>query len=40
MGGPCLERRVLVALKRRTSEQRGLRQREVPEAVPAQMWAG
>ncbi len=33
-GRGCLERRVLVALERRTREQRGLRQREVPESSP------
>ncbi len=34
MGGACLERRVLLALERRTREQRRLRQREVPESSP------
>ena len=34
MGGACLERRVLLALERRTREQRGLRQRQVPESSP------
>ncbi len=34
MGGACLERRVLIALERRTRKQRGLRQREVPESSP------
>jgi hypothetical protein len=34
MGGACLERRMLVALERRTRKQRGLRQREVPESSP------